>query len=166
MHQGRTPEGPRGGLLAFWSDGDTPRELVLPYRCDVWRRWGPGIVSPGQILGMVDCLKIGQVEVADGPQRLGGGAVLQAVRQRFQPGGILRLQFCQFGDGVMPAAGGGFRLRSPGGRAMTRPHSHDLLAFAGRNGPLMLFAGVLIGLIAPPLADLQRRKTTIAHLFV
>jgi predicted Na+-dependent transporter len=31
-----------------------------------------------------------------------------------------------------------------------------LLAFAGRNGPLMLFVGVLIGLVAPALADVAR----------
>jgi predicted Na+-dependent transporter len=30
------------------------------------------------------------------------------------------------------------------------------LAFAGRKGPALLFGGVLIGLIAPPLADLAR----------
>lgn len=39
---------------------------------------------------------------------------------------------------------------------MTRPHVRGLLAFAGRNGPLMLFAGVLIGLVAPALAEAAR----------
>jgi ACR3 family arsenite transporter len=39
---------------------------------------------------------------------------------------------------------------------MTRAVFRDILAFAGRNGPLMLFAGVLIGLVAPPLADAAR----------
>jgi len=81
------------------------------------------------------------------------------------PNGLARRRKPEHQRVAQPAAGGGCRLRSPGGRAITRPHSRDLLAFAGRNGPLMLFAGVLIGLIAPPLADLQRRKTTIAHLF-
>ena len=32
----------------------------------------------------------------------------------------------------------------------------DILTFAGRNGPAMLFSGVLIGLIAPPLAEAAR----------
>lgn len=45
---------------------------------------------------------------------------------------------------------------------MTRPHSRDLLAFAGRNGPLMLFTGVLIGLIAPPLAEAARPMLGLA----
>jgi hypothetical protein len=36
-------------------------------------------------------------------QRIDGGAVLHAVRERFQPGGILRLQFCQFGYDILPA---------------------------------------------------------------
>ena len=39
---------------------------------------------------------------------------------------------------------------------MTGEHFSNLLAFAGRNGPLMLFVGVLIGLVAPPLADAAR----------
>ena len=59
-----------------------------------------------------EVMKIGQVEIADCPQRIGGGAVLQVVRQRFQPGGILRLQFHQFGDGVMPASGPAAMIRA------------------------------------------------------
>jgi predicted Na+-dependent transporter len=39
---------------------------------------------------------------------------------------------------------------------MMRSVLRDGLAFAGRNGPLMLFAGVLIGLLAPSLADAAR----------
>ena len=39
---------------------------------------------------------------------------------------------------------------------MTGQHGRDLLAFAGRNGPLILFLGVLIGLVAPTLADAAR----------
>jgi len=53
----------------------------------------------------VDCLKIGQVELAKGPQGVGSGAVLQVVRQGFEPAGILRLQFRQFGNSVVPAPG-------------------------------------------------------------
>jgi hypothetical protein len=30
---------------------------------------------------------------------------LQVVRQGVEPGGILRLQFCQFGDRIEPAPG-------------------------------------------------------------
>ena len=36
-------------------------------------------------------LKLGKVELADCPQSIGGSAVLQVVRQRFQPDGVLRL---------------------------------------------------------------------------
>ena len=38
----------------------------------------------------------------------------------------------------------------------------DTLAFAGRNGPAMLVAGVLIGLIAPPLAEAARPLLGVA----
>lgn len=38
----------------------------------------------------------------------------------------------------------------------------DLLAFAGRNGPLMLFAGVLIGLVAPTFAEAARPLLGVA----
>lgn len=34
--------------------------------------------------------------------------------------------------------------------------AREALAFAGRNGPLLLFGGVLIGLVAPPLAEAAR----------
>jgi predicted Na+-dependent transporter len=39
---------------------------------------------------------------------------------------------------------------------MTGERCREMLAFAGRNGPLMLFGGVLIGLISPTLADAAR----------
>jgi predicted Na+-dependent transporter len=39
---------------------------------------------------------------------------------------------------------------------MTGNHSPKLLAFAGRNGPLMLFVGALIGLVSPTLAEAAR----------
>lgn len=39
---------------------------------------------------------------------------------------------------------------------MTSKHGAELLAFAGRKGPLMLFVGALIGLIVPTLADAAR----------
>src|SRR5258708_6630446 len=47
-------------------------------------------------------------------------------------------------------------MRISGGCAMTGRHGRDLLAFAGRNGALILFVGVLIGLVAPTLADAAR----------
>lgn len=45
---------------------------------------------------------------------------------------------------------------------MTGPSFRGVLAFAGRNGPLMLFAGVLVGLAAPPLADAARPLLGVA----
>ena len=45
---------------------------------------------------------------------------------------------------------------------MTRPHVRGLLAFTVRNGPLMLFAGVLIGLVAPTLAEAARPPLGLA----
>ena len=45
---------------------------------------------------------------------------------------------------------------------MTRASFRGALAFAGRNGPLLLFAGVLIGLAAPPLADAARPLLGVA----
>lgn len=38
----------------------------------------------------------------------------------------------------------------------------DALAFAGRNGPAILFGGVLIGLVAPPLAEAARPLLGVA----
>ncbi len=38
----------------------------------------------------------------------------------------------------------------------------ELLAFAGRNGPVLLFCGVLIGLVAPPLAEAARPLLGVA----
>jgi hypothetical protein len=47
-----------------------------------------------------DCLEFGEVEVADRVQRLGGGAVLEVLRQCLQGGGIMTLQRDQLGDSV------------------------------------------------------------------
>ena len=55
--------------------------------------------------GRTDGLKFREVEVADRVQRLGGGAVLQVLRQSVQPGGILTLQRGQLGDSVAPTLG-------------------------------------------------------------
>lgn len=53
----------------------------------------------------MDCLEFGEVEIADGLQGIGDGAVVQFGRQGVQPGGILGLQCGQIGDGVAPALG-------------------------------------------------------------
>ena len=50
----------------------------------------------------LDCLEVGEIEIADCLQRICGSGVLQTGRQRFQPGGILSLQCGQLGDGVIP----------------------------------------------------------------
>ena len=48
-------------------------------------------------------LKFAEVEFANRSQRLGGRAVLKAVRQAIQPGRILYLGFHETGDVVIPA---------------------------------------------------------------
>jgi BASS family bile acid:Na+ symporter len=40
--------------------------------------------------------------------------------------------------------------------------ANALLARAGRNGPALLCGGVLVGLVAPPLADLARPLMGVA----
>ena len=52
-----------------------------------------------------DCLEFSEVEIADREQRLGGGAVLEALWQGFQPGGVVTLQRGQLGDSVAPTLG-------------------------------------------------------------
>src|SRR4051812_9028023 len=53
------------------------------------------------------------------------------------------------------------KWQDQGGSPMSAPF-RDVLAFAGRNGPAMLFGGVLLGLVAPPLADAARPLLGIA----
>ena len=89
MHQGRTPEGPAGAfwhfdamtLAGFWLRCASPEP-----RC-AWVGWSVPAKSSRRFGG----LQLGQVELADCPQSIGGGAVLQVVRQCFQPDGVLRL---------------------------------------------------------------------------
>ena len=62
-------------------------------------------VNLGRSRGAERFLKVGEVEVADRLQRLGGGAVLEVLWQGFQPGGIVTLQGDQLGDSVAPTLG-------------------------------------------------------------
>ena len=64
----------------------------------------PGSI-PTEPSWWVESLEFGEVEFADGLQRLGCRAVLQTGRQRRQPGGILILQHAQLGDSVTPSLG-------------------------------------------------------------
>jgi hypothetical protein len=78
------PAGPSGGL-AEWHNG-----TGLPCRCEALNQ-GPDGSVPAKPSRRFGGLKLGQVELADCPQSIGGGAVLQVVRQCFQPDGVLRL---------------------------------------------------------------------------
>src|SRR5574337_1449816 len=60
-----------------------------------------------------DRLELGEVEIADRLQRLGGGAVLEVLWHGFQPGGVLTLQHGQFGDGVAPTPGAAAVIEGP-----------------------------------------------------
>ena len=81
--------------------GKFPRDLPA-----VWPGWhkgtglpcrreasnqGPDWSVPAKSSRRFGGLKLGQVELADCPQSISGGAILQVVRQRFQPDGVLRL---------------------------------------------------------------------------
>lgn len=50
--------------------------------------------------GWVDCLEIGEVELADSPECLGGRRVLQGLGQCVEPGLVFDLQREQFCPGV------------------------------------------------------------------
>jgi hypothetical protein len=80
-------EGPAGtsGGLARMAQGHRFARLVRGEA--VRAEWS----VPAKSSRWVDCLKLGQVELADCPQSISGGAVLQVVRQCFQPDGVLRL---------------------------------------------------------------------------
>jgi hypothetical protein len=58
---------------------------------------------PSEAAWRNDCLKFAEVEFANRSQRLGGRAVLKAVRQAIQPGRIFYLGFHETGDVVIPA---------------------------------------------------------------
>ncbi|MDR3742691.1 MAG: hypothetical protein P4L40_27055 [Terracidiphilus sp.] len=57
---------------------------------------------PAEPTRWVGCLDLGEVKIADHLQCVGGGAILQAGRHSFQPGGILALQRGQLGNGGPP----------------------------------------------------------------
>jgi zinc-finger of transposase IS204/IS1001/IS1096/IS1165 len=71
----------------------------------IFRREVASALVPAEAARRDDCLEFSEIEVRDRLQRLGEGAVLQALRQCFQPGGILRLQCGQHGDRVAPLFG-------------------------------------------------------------
>ena len=52
-----------------------------------------------------------KIELDDGLQCLGGGAVTKAVGQGVAPGGVFGLQGEQFGDGVVPSLRSGASVR-------------------------------------------------------
>src|ERR1700704_731493 len=53
-----------------------------------------------------------KIEIDDGLESLGGGAVTEAVGQGVAPGGVFGLQGEQFGDGVVPSLRSGASVRS------------------------------------------------------
>ena len=88
IHRRRTPEGPRGGLLALRLDSAAKGVAEALVR-------GAGLLGrrsvPAEPAGWVDRLEIGEIEVTDRLQRGGQCAVLQVGRQHLQPGGIMCL---------------------------------------------------------------------------
>jgi hypothetical protein len=99
----KNAEGPGGDLLAFRRDG-AAKGLVEGCRREARRCWAGGSIL-AESSRWVDCLELGEIELADRLQHGGQRAVLQVDRRRLQPGGILRRRFCQFGDSVMPTPG-------------------------------------------------------------
>ncbi len=75
------------------------RVKQLPPACLDWL-----LVTPvaSRWLGLVEGC---EVEIGDGFERLGRGAVAQAVWQHFEPSGILGLQRQQFDDRIAPTLG-------------------------------------------------------------
>jgi len=62
---------------------------------------GRGWLIPAESLGRFDV----EVEIVDGPQRLGGGAFLKAVGQGLEPRPVLGVEGEQDSDGIMPSPG-------------------------------------------------------------
>ncbi len=60
---------------------------------------------PAESTGRDDRLKFAEVQFADSAQRLGGGAVLEVLRQTIQPGRELYLGLHEAVDVVGPAPG-------------------------------------------------------------
>ena len=64
-------------------------------------RW----LIPAEAPGRLDRFEFVEVELVDGLQGLGGGAVVKAVGQGLEPGPVFGLQSDEFGDGIAPALG-------------------------------------------------------------
>ena len=60
---------------------------------------------PAEAPGRLDRFEFVEVELVDGLQGLGGGAVVKAVGQGLEPGPVFGLQSDEFGDGIAPALG-------------------------------------------------------------
>jgi len=98
-----------------------------PLRCGL-----VATISPRRI----DVGEVGQVELDDGLQSLGGGGLSQSFGQGFGPGGVFGLQGEEFGDGVVPALGTGPPV---GGPAI----ADDGAGLVGLTGPI---AGLAFGI--------------------
>ena len=66
------------------------------------RRHGVSRSITAEAAWRFDRLQLGQIEVVQGLQRLGGGALAQAIGQCFQPGGVFALQRDQAGHRILP----------------------------------------------------------------
>ena len=87
---------------------------------------------PAEAARRDDCLKFGEIQVADRLQCFGERAVSQVLRQAIQPGRILNLTFHEAGNVVVPP---------PGPAAMIERAAHTNDRFAGRSrGPIDLMS--------------------------
>ena len=88
-----------------------------------------------------------KIELEDGLESLGGGAVTKAVGQGVAPGGVFGLQGEQFGDGVVPSLRSGASVR----RAVIADADWHLLGLA-TSAILSLSFGVAEGVVTFRLA--------------
>ena len=89
----------RGGI----NRDHSPQKVQIRKRIEVDDEPGPLCSITTEAARRFDRLKLGEIKLDNCPQSLGRGAVLLIVGQRLQPGAILRLQFREPGDGVVPA---------------------------------------------------------------
>src|SRR5579863_4861985 len=73
--------------------------------CPPGQPGGPRRSIPAEAFGRLDRLEFAEVEIDDGLQGFGGGAVLKAAGQGLEPRPILLLKSEQDGDGIVPAPG-------------------------------------------------------------
>jgi len=66
------------------------------------RRWRS---FPAEAARWFDRLKLGEIQIADRPQRLGERAFPQVFRQAVQSGGVFSLGFHEAGDKIDPTSG-------------------------------------------------------------